>query len=206
MDLVRCATDALIHPQPITAIVLCLTLLALIHHHHRRTRSALPLPPGPPGNILFGNTLPPALYVSSSLHASPNPLQRIPPLRNMDPTIRPRLLPPPRPHHHRRRRAHASRHRHHGARGRGDRRSAAQHLGWGDAQRGDEGLVDPRWGAVQEDAQVRFFFWSFIQKGVDEMSVGSDRIVSQSAAHPPPAQDSVDVRPDVDEECETACV
>jgi hypothetical protein len=53
-------------PQSIAAIALCLSLLAVIRRYLTRS-SKLPLPPGPPGNIIFGNSLPPALCVSRVL-------------------------------------------------------------------------------------------------------------------------------------------
>ncbi|KAF9527924.1 cytochrome P450 [Crepidotus variabilis] len=52
------ALESLLHPQNIAAFALAFTLLALIRQW--TTRSRLPLPPGPPGNLIFGNTLPPA--------------------------------------------------------------------------------------------------------------------------------------------------
>ena len=55
-------------PQSIAAIALCLSLLAVIHQFLTRSPFKLPLPPGPPGNLIFGNSLPPALYVSRILH------------------------------------------------------------------------------------------------------------------------------------------
>ncbi|KAH9487458.1 Cytochrome P450 monooxygenase 88 [Psilocybe cubensis] len=55
MSLVQIAMQ----PQTIAMAALCLTLLAFIHH--RLTRSSkLPLPPGPPGNLIFGNSIPKA--------------------------------------------------------------------------------------------------------------------------------------------------
>ena len=50
-------------PQSIAAIALCLSLLAVIRRYLTRSAFKLPLPPGPPGNIIFGNSLPPALCV-----------------------------------------------------------------------------------------------------------------------------------------------
>ncbi|PPQ96503.1 hypothetical protein CVT26_010438 [Gymnopilus dilepis] len=49
--------DIALQPQSIAAVALCLTLLAFIHHHLTRS-SRLPLPPGPPGNLIFGNSIP----------------------------------------------------------------------------------------------------------------------------------------------------
>ena len=54
-------------PQSIAAITLCLSLLAVIYQYITRSPFKLPLPPGPPGNIIFGNSLPPALCVSRVL-------------------------------------------------------------------------------------------------------------------------------------------
>jgi len=52
--------------QSIAAIALCLLLLAVIHRH--LVRPPLPLPPGPPGNNIFSNSLPRTLCVSRVLH------------------------------------------------------------------------------------------------------------------------------------------
>ncbi|KAF9560649.1 cytochrome P450 [Agrocybe pediades] len=52
-------TEVILQPQTIAAITLCLTLLAVIHQRLTRA-SKLPLPPGPPGNIIFGNSIPKA--------------------------------------------------------------------------------------------------------------------------------------------------
>ncbi|PPQ68178.1 hypothetical protein CVT24_005065 [Panaeolus cyanescens] len=46
------------HLQTISAVLLCWTMLLYIHH--RLNRQKLPLPPGPPGNVFFGNTFPKA--------------------------------------------------------------------------------------------------------------------------------------------------
>ncbi|PPQ95023.1 hypothetical protein CVT25_000486 [Psilocybe cyanescens] len=55
MSLAQIATE----PQTIAVVALCFTALAFIHH--RLTRSSkLPLPPGPPGSIIFGNSIPKA--------------------------------------------------------------------------------------------------------------------------------------------------
>ncbi|KIM47190.1 hypothetical protein M413DRAFT_440696 [Hebeloma cylindrosporum] len=51
--------DIVWQPQSIAAIALCLSLLVVIRRYLTRS-SQLPLPLGPPGNILFGNSLPPA--------------------------------------------------------------------------------------------------------------------------------------------------
>ncbi|KDR69933.1 hypothetical protein GALMADRAFT_255243 [Galerina marginata CBS 339.88] len=51
--------EVALQPQTIAATVLCLTVLAFIHQRLTRT-SKLPLPPGPPGNIIFGNSIPSA--------------------------------------------------------------------------------------------------------------------------------------------------
>ncbi|KAF8956228.1 cytochrome P450 [Flammula alnicola] len=51
--------EILLQPQSIAAVVLCFTILAVIRQ--RLTQSSkLPLPPGPPGSFLFGNTIPKA--------------------------------------------------------------------------------------------------------------------------------------------------
>ncbi|KAJ3505865.1 hypothetical protein NLJ89_g7189 [Agrocybe chaxingu] len=58
MSLVRLAEIAL-QPQSIAATLLCITLVAVIHK--RLTQSnKLPLPPGPPGSFIFGNSIPSA--------------------------------------------------------------------------------------------------------------------------------------------------
>ncbi|PFH44843.1 hypothetical protein AMATHDRAFT_72169 [Amanita thiersii Skay4041] len=51
--------DTLLQPQSVAVIVLCLTLLAVIHKR-LSSPSSLPLPPGPPKHWLFGNKLPKA--------------------------------------------------------------------------------------------------------------------------------------------------
>ncbi|KAL0948574.1 hypothetical protein HGRIS_011133 [Hohenbuehelia grisea] len=48
-------SDILLQPQSIAVVVLCLTLLAVIHKHLQRPSD---LPPGPPGHWLLGNILP----------------------------------------------------------------------------------------------------------------------------------------------------
>ncbi|KAF8148666.1 cytochrome P450 [Crassisporium funariophilum] len=51
--------EILLQPQSIAATILCLTLVAVIHK--RLTKSSkLPIPPGPPGNFLLGNSIPTA--------------------------------------------------------------------------------------------------------------------------------------------------
>ncbi|KAJ3503289.1 hypothetical protein NLJ89_g8497 [Agrocybe chaxingu] len=56
MSLSRIPEFAL-QPQTIAATLLCITLVSVIHK--RLTRSnKLPLPPGPPGNFIFGNYIP----------------------------------------------------------------------------------------------------------------------------------------------------
>ena len=45
----------------VAALAFCLGIIAIIHRKWSRFRP--PLPPGPPGNLIFGNSLPKALYV-----------------------------------------------------------------------------------------------------------------------------------------------
>ncbi|KAF8639385.1 hypothetical protein AX17_001541 [Amanita inopinata Kibby_2008] len=49
--------DVALQPQTVAVLVLCLTLLAVIHKQFSNP-SSLPLPPGPPRHWLFGNQLP----------------------------------------------------------------------------------------------------------------------------------------------------
>lgn len=58
--------ELLAQPETIAVIVLCLTILAIIHKRLNAT-SSLPLPPGPPKDSwIFGNSIPTALYVNFS--------------------------------------------------------------------------------------------------------------------------------------------
>lgn len=50
----------LLDPQTIAAVILCVTSIAAIHRW-LNNYSKLPLPPGPPGHWLLGNTIPKAL-------------------------------------------------------------------------------------------------------------------------------------------------
>jgi hypothetical protein len=64
-------TTTMINPLPnefglqaqiAAGLAFCIGLIAIIHHTLAH-RSRPPLPPGPPGNPIFGNSLPKALYV-----------------------------------------------------------------------------------------------------------------------------------------------
>lgn len=77
--------EFLVHPQTVAAIVLCITLISVLHAKFKL--SGLPLPPGPPGHWLFGNTLPRALYESclpSSDFILNSSIQCISQIRGMD--------------------------------------------------------------------------------------------------------------------------
>jgi hypothetical protein len=149
--------EVLLQPQSIAAVALCLTTLVFIHHRFTRA-SRSPLPPSPPQSIL-GNSLPDALYASSSplstFASAHQSSQRVPQVRGMDTGVRPCHLITSRPQLHDRRRADAGRHRYHGARGCLARRSAAEHRCWRNALRGDAHAPHTCRRSVQEDATVR---------------------------------------------------
>jgi hypothetical protein len=59
--------------QIVAVLVLCFALIVRVIHQ-RLAYSSPPLPPGPPGNPIFGNYLPKALYVVGLSCRSPSTL------------------------------------------------------------------------------------------------------------------------------------
>jgi len=55
------STEALLELQILVAITFCLGITLITVVRHRLLPSRLPLPPGPPGNLILGNIVPKAL-------------------------------------------------------------------------------------------------------------------------------------------------
>jgi hypothetical protein len=150
--------ELLAQPQNVAVIVLCLTLLGLIHKRLNTTNN-FHLPPGPPKESwIFGNSIPAALYVTflyiESL-CSPGH-QCLPEIRTMDPRIWSSFLITARNEHNYRRRTPSSRYRYHGTGGCSSRRPPSLHLSRRDPLGRHARPPYSRRRTLQENAQVSF--------------------------------------------------